>query len=100
MSLASSDQGWTAERRETAEKILEFFARQQLKLGDSFDAAVNRELINDAIVDSLGIVELVAYVENEFGISFAAEHLAPETLQSVASIVDVVSQLKVAKKAA
>jgi len=43
--------------------------------------------LDSGIVDSTGILELVAYLEEEFGISIADEELIPENLDSIANVV-------------
>jgi acyl carrier protein len=43
-------------------------------------------LLGHGILDSLGILEVVAFVEREFGITVADEELVPESFDSIASI--------------
>ena len=48
-------------------------------------------LLQSGIVDSLGILELVAFIEQEFGITICDEELLPEnfeTLEALTSFVD------------
>jgi acyl carrier protein len=57
-----------------------------------FPRAQQRSIIDDdsllgsGIVDSLGVLDLVAFVEGEFGITIDAEELLPENFQSIASL--------------
>lgn len=43
-------------------------------------------LLGNGILDSLGILEVVAFVEREFEIVVADEDLEPESFESIASI--------------
>jgi len=43
-------------------------------------------LLGSGILDSLGILEVVAFVEREFEITVADEDLLPESFESIASI--------------
>jgi acyl carrier protein len=43
-------------------------------------------LLGQGILDSLGILEVVAFVEREFEITVADEELVPESFESIASI--------------
>ncbi len=56
-------------------------------------------LLELGIIDSTGAMDLVMYLESEFGISIADEELVPENLDSIERIATFVSR-KVAGKAA
>ena len=43
-------------------------------------------LLGHGILDSLGILEVVAFVEREFGITVADEELVPESFDSIVNI--------------
>lgn len=49
-------------------------------------------LLGNGILDSLGILEVVAFVESEFGITVADEELIPESFESIASIARFVDE--------
>ncbi|AUM13610.1 acyl carrier protein [Ketobacter alkanivorans] len=50
-----------------------------LKDGDSF--------LEQGIIDSTGILEVIFFLEEEFGISVADEEMVPENLDSVNNLV-------------
>ena len=56
--------------------------RQQLKDGDP--------LLESGILDSLGVLDLVHFAEQEFSIHIADEELTPENFESVDSITNFV----------
>jgi acyl carrier protein len=49
-------------------------------------------LLANGIIDSLGILEVVTFVEQEFGITIADEELLPESFASVSSIARFVER--------
>ena len=46
----------------------------------------NENLLSKGIVDSHGVMELVGFLEERFGITVGDEDLSPENFESVASI--------------
>ena len=54
--------------------------RQQAALTD--DAS----LLNSGLVDSLGVLDLVTFIENEFGVMVADEDLAAENFETIGQI--------------
>ncbi len=57
-------------------------------LFDADDAALDDDesLLDLGIVDSTGVLELVAFVEEEFGIEVKDEELVPENLDSISNL--------------
>jgi acyl carrier protein len=51
---------------------------------------VTTPLLESGIVDSLGILELVGFLESEFGITATDEDLTPENFQSIEGIENYV----------
>ena len=45
-------------------------------------------------IDSTGILELVAYVEGEFGIEVKDEELVPDNFDSVAKLIEYINRKK------
>lgn len=54
----------------------------------------DQSLIDSGIIDSTGVVELVAFLEQSFEIKVADEDLVPENLDSVARIAAFVAARK------
>ena len=50
------------------------------------------ELLNSGIVDSLGILEIVAFIEKTFGITVADEELTSENFETLTSLTNFVEQ--------
>jgi len=49
-------------------------------------------LLDNGIIDSTGVMELVAFLEGDFGLDIADEELVPENLDSVANLVGFVTR--------
>jgi len=69
------------------------FARQR---------SVSREdsLLDSGIVDSLGVLELVEFLERTFGISVTEEDLLPENFDSVRRMADLVDRKRAGRRPA
>ncbi len=51
-------------------------------------------LLDEGIIDSVGVMELVAFLEQDFELSIADEDLIPENLDSVDNLVAFISRQK------
>jgi len=49
-------------------------------------------LVQSGCFDSLGILELVTYIEREFAIQLADEDISPENFQSIQTVADLVTR--------
>jgi acyl carrier protein len=72
-----------------AERLRKFLVKQ-------FPAMKNvgneEPLLNNGLIDSLGVLDVVAFIEKEFGISVSDEDLLPENFGSVRSLSNFVGQ--------
>lgn len=62
------------------------FTREESKLAD--DAS----LLGQGLMDSTGVLELMTFLENEFGVQVADEEMVPENLDSVDRICAYLDQ--------
>lgn len=53
-------------------------------------------LLDNGIIDSTGVMELVAFLEGDFGLTIADEELVPENLDSVANLTAFVARKQAA----
>jgi acyl carrier protein len=49
-------------------------------------------LLQNGILDSLGVLELVSYLEREFGITVEDEDMAPENFQTIERIATFIAE--------
>lgn len=55
---------------------------------------VDERLVASGLVDSLAIMQIVVYLEESYGIDFAASGFDPDRLATMGSIVDLIIQTK------
>jgi acyl carrier protein len=71
-------------------------ARIKTFLAQQFPATKNvgneDPLLKNGLIDSLGILEVVTFLENEFGMTVTDEELLPENFESVQSLSNFVLQ--------
>jgi acyl carrier protein len=81
--------GGKVETQIIAEQIKKFLVKQ-------FPATKNvgneDSLLKNGLIDSLGILEVVAFLEKDFGIVVLDEELLPENFESVQSLSSFVQQ--------
>ncbi len=73
-------------------EIKDFLARNLLYSADGFPYADDASLLREGIIDSLGVVELVEFVQNRFGVKVDQQDVVPENFDSVAKIAAYVSR--------
>ena len=68
-------------------KVREFIKDNFMYRDDRSDLADTESLLDAGLIDSTGILELVAFIETEFSIQMADTDIVPENLDSVETIV-------------
>jgi acyl carrier protein len=63
-------------------KIMEFI-QQRFPRARQTKLSADHSLLDNSIIDSMGILELVNFIESEFGITVDGEDLLPENFQTV-----------------
>jgi acyl carrier protein len=73
--------------------VLKDFIREELMNGSNDALDENENLLAAGIIDSLGILRLVSFVEDKFGIEVPDNDVTIDNFQSVKSLSDyVISQ--------
>jgi acyl carrier protein len=67
------------------EKIKAFIV-ENFMFGSSDGLTDDTSFLDDGIIDSTGILELVDFLEQEFGIKIEDEELVPENLDSINNV--------------
>ncbi len=73
-------------------KIADFIATNFLFREGIDTVADTASFIDSGLIDSTGILELVSFLESEFGIVVADEDIVPENLDSIAAITGYVER--------
>lgn len=68
-------------------KVRDFIKDNFMFRDDRAELADTESLLDAGLIDSTGILELVAFIETEFSIQMADTDIVPENLDSVATIV-------------
>lgn len=78
---------------DTIETDLRNFIIENFLFGDNSRAIAGSDsLIQNDLMDSTGILELVAFLEDHFGISVADDDIVPENLDSIDRITAYVAR--------
>ncbi len=56
---------------------------------------VDDSLVASGLIDSLAMVQIVMYLETIYGIDFAASSIDPERLGSMASILNLLEEVRI-----
>ena len=63
------------------------FIVENFLFGDENGVKDDTSFLDEGIIDSTGILEMVSFLEEEFGISVEDEELVPENLGSINNVV-------------
>jgi acyl carrier protein len=77
---------------------VEEFILEDIAAGRGIDSvAPDDDLLAEDVIDSLGIMQLISFLEGKYGIKVTDEDLNPENFRSVQRIVTFVEQKGVAR---
>jgi acyl carrier protein len=71
-------------------KIREFIARNLLFSDNGFGYTDDASFLQEGIVDSVGVMELVLFVEEQFGISVDDQDITPDNFDSINLLADYI----------
>jgi len=77
-------------RAQHREKLLRFLGTIRRPDRSLAGVAAGEALIDSGLIDSLALVEIVLYLESEYGIDFEERGVDPAELASVDSILDLI----------
>jgi acyl carrier protein len=76
----------------TSDNIRNFITAEILHGSSSNPLGDHEPLIESGIIDSMGIMTLLAYVEEQFSIQIPSDDLVPENFASISSIAALVDR--------
>lgn len=79
---------------ETKQKIRDFIAENYLFSSNGFTMDDQESFLESGVVDSLGVLELVTFVEESFGISVPDDEVVPANFDSVDNLVAYINRKK------
>lgn len=68
------------------------FVIENFYIADPSTLSDERSLLDEGIVDSTGILEVIFFLEDRFQITIEDEEMVPENLDSITAIVDFVTR--------
>ena len=72
------------------------FIRDNFLFREDLDSSADEaSLLEAGVIDSTGVLELVAFLETEFGIEVADDEMLPENLDSIRAIGSYVQRKRV-----
>lgn len=77
---------------DAAVKIRDFISTNFVMGNLGSDLGADDSLMEAGLVDSTGVLELTAFLEEEFGIQVADAELIPENLDTISNIVNYIAR--------
>jgi acyl carrier protein len=74
--------------------VFRTFITTNFYVADPAALADDDSLLDAGIIDSTGVLDLIGFMEQEFGISVADDELVPENLDSIARLTAFVARKK------
>ena len=74
--------------------VIREFIVENFLFGEDGNLKEETSFLESGIIDSTGILELVAFLEEKFGISVADDELVPENLDSITNVVAYLAKKK------
>ena len=62
------------------------FVTQKFPLARKRQLGIDDPLLESGIVDSLGVLDVVSFIETEFGVQMVDEELVPDTFRTLRSV--------------
>jgi len=78
--------------QEVEKKIRDFILENFLFTEDQSELANSASFLEEGIVDSTGILEVISFLEDEFEVDIEDEEMVPDNLDSVNNIVAFISR--------
>jgi acyl carrier protein len=80
---------------ESEKRIRKYVAENLLYVDDDFTYDNDTSFIGEGLIDSMGIMELVMYVQSEFGITVEQEDLTPANFDSMNKLIAFIDRKRV-----
>ena len=76
---------------EVERRVRQFIEGNFLRSSERESLARDESLIEAGLIDSIGVLELVSFIETKFAVPVADAEMVPENLDSIATIAAYVS---------
>ena len=68
------------------------FVVDNFLFGEAGDLTDDQSLVEGGVIDSLGVAELVAFIESRYGVVAADDELVPDNLDSIEKVAAFVTR--------
>ena len=76
----------------TVREKVHAFVTSNFPVADPAALKDETSLLDTGVIDSTGVLEVISFIESEFGISVADDEMVPSNLESVANITAYVGR--------
>jgi acyl carrier protein len=76
---------------ETRDLIREYIISDLVTSGNGEDIGDDDSLITSGVIDSMGIISLLGFLEEKFAIEISSDELLPENFETLSTITELVS---------
>ena len=70
--------------------IRKYIAENILFSGNGYPCPDNTSFLDEGIIDSMNVLELVMFVEEKFGVTVADQDIVPDNFDSVTKLADFI----------
>jgi acyl carrier protein len=77
---------------QSAHPIFDYFAEKNHRLDAAKADSWTLDLYQQGILDSVGILELVQFLEQKYDVVFSADDLEPENFRTIRKMVELLNQ--------
>lgn len=81
---------------DTGNKLRDFILTEMQWKGTPEQLTMEYALIDNGVVDSLGLFMLVTFIEDQFGFQFELEELRPENFSSIEAMTRLIERKRAA----
>ena len=75
-------------------KVKDFLKKEMFRKKGNDEMGDDINLLESGIIDSLGLIRLIEYLENAFSLNIPDEEVLAENFESISAIVALIGKLK------
>lgn len=78
----------------TEQAVADFISKKIIRAGVPAAISIDHPLLEEGILDSLALQQLVVFLEDDFGVQLGDEHFLPENFASIRSIARLMDEIR------
>ena len=80
------------------ETIVQKYIEDEILMGKNRSVAIDQSLIGSGVLDSVRLLQLIAFIEKRFGIQIADAEMVADNFKTIARIAAVIESKRAADK--